>query len=206
MWLICIKNRLISSICMLLVLSGSWCQVDHTLFRPAHTALAWLWLSTISLSITDQIFPVIWAVEFSEVFIFLGSENLLWLLIFWFRLRKFFFQVGGLLSVLNCWILGQFKIIYLGKDLSTRDHQEQAWQNQIYWLIVRELHSLGTIEGLWIRGRREVSFLSFGLLLKNSEEGLKEARINSGLVAPSEADWEKWGLTRDRVLSWNRAV
>lgn len=44
------------------------------------------------------------------------------------------------------------------------------------------------MEGLWIRGRREVSFVSFGLPLKNFEEGLKEARIIPGLVAASEAN------------------
>lgn len=44
------------------------------------------------------------------------------------------------------------------------------------------------MEGLWIRGKREVSFVSFGLPLKNSGKGLKEARISSGLVAAYEAD------------------
>ena len=44
------------------------------------------------------------------------------------------------------------------------------------------------MEGIWTRGRREVSFVNFGLPLKNSEVNLKEARISSGLVAASEAN------------------
>lgn len=44
------------------------------------------------------------------------------------------------------------------------------------------------MEGLWARGRREVSLVNFGLPPKNFEECLKEARISSGLVADSEVN------------------